>query len=99
MSRAFTPRRVTQLEARIRELCAELFDAQRGRDEFDYVQDFAARLPAEVIAALIGVPESDREFVREHIDLVFHIEPGRRDDQRHLARGGERPHPVPVTSS
>jgi cytochrome P450 len=76
VSRAFTPRRVTQLEARIRELCAELFDAQRGRDEFDYVQDFAARLPAEVIAALIGVPESDRQYVREHIDLVFHIEPG-----------------------
>jgi cytochrome P450 len=76
VSRAFTPRRVTQLEARIRELCAELFEAQRGREEFDYVQDFAARLPAEVIAALIGVPGSDREFVREHIDLVFHIEPG-----------------------
>jgi cytochrome P450 len=76
VSRAFTPRRVTQLEARIRELCAELFDAQSGRETFDYVQDFAARLPAEVIAALIGVPESDREFVRTHIDLVFHIEPG-----------------------
>jgi cytochrome P450 len=76
VSRAFTPRRVTQLEARIRELCAELFDAQLGRAEFDYVQDFAARLPAEVIAALIGVPESDRQHVREQIDLVFHIEPG-----------------------
>ena len=76
VSRAFTPRRVTQLEARIRELCAELFDAQEGRSSFDYVQDFAARLPAEVIAALIGVPPGDREFVRRHIDLVFHIEPG-----------------------
>ena len=29
-----------------------------------------------MIAALIGVPEADREFVRKHIDLVFHIEPG-----------------------
>jgi cytochrome P450 len=76
VSRAFTPRRVTQLEKRIRELCSELFDAQAGRGAFDYVQDFAARLPAEVIAALIGVPESDREYVRTHIDLVFHIEPG-----------------------
>jgi cytochrome P450 len=76
VSRAFTPRRVTRLEGRIRELCAELFEAQEGRSSFDYVQDFAARLPAEVIAALIGVPEADREFVRRHIDLVFHIEPG-----------------------
>ena len=32
VSRAFTPRRVTQLEARIRELCAELFErASRAR--------------------------------------------------------------------
>ncbi|MGH8976649.1 MAG: cytochrome P450 [Acidimicrobiia bacterium] len=76
VSRAFTPRRVTQLEARIRALCGELFDAQQGRSTFDYVQDFAARLPAEVIAALIGVPEADREFVRTNIDLMFHIEPG-----------------------
>jgi cytochrome P450 len=76
VSRAFTPRRVTQLEARIRELCAELFDAYAGTDSFDYVQGFAARLPAEVIAALIGVPEQDREHVRANIDRVFHIEPG-----------------------
>jgi cytochrome P450 len=76
VSRAFTPRRVTGLEARIRELCGELFEAQHGRGEFDYVQDFAARLPAEVIASLIGVPESDRDYVRKHIDQTFHIEPG-----------------------
>ena len=76
VSRAFTPRRVTRLEVRIRDLCAELFDAQSDRSHFDYVQDFAARLPAEVIAALIGVPEADREYVRKHIDLMFHIEPG-----------------------
>jgi cytochrome P450 len=76
VSRAFTPRRVTQLEARIRELCGELFDAQAGEETFDYVQSFAARLPAEVIAALIGVPECDREYVRKYIDQTFHIEPG-----------------------
>jgi cytochrome P450 len=75
VSRAFTPRRMTQLEARIRELCGELFD-QAGADTFDYVQSFAARLPAEVIAALIGVPEGDREYVRKYIDQTFHIEPG-----------------------
>jgi cytochrome P450 len=76
VSRAFTPRRVTQLEPRIRALCGELFDAQSGRGEFDYVQDFAARLPTEVIQTLFGVPAADREYVRRQIDLVFHIEPG-----------------------
>jgi cytochrome P450 len=75
VSRAFTPRRVSQLEGRIRELCAELFAPVEDQAEFDYVQDFAARLPAEVIASLLGVPEADREFAREKIDTVFYIEP------------------------
>lgn len=76
VSKAFTPRRVAQLENEIRTLCAGLLDAQRDRDEFDYVQDFGARLPATVIAMLLGVPPSDREEVRHHIDGIFHVEPG-----------------------
>jgi len=75
VSRAFTPRRVAELEGEIRKLCSGLLDAQRGRDRFDYVQDFGARLPANVIAALLGVPPSDREEVRHNIDQIFHIEP------------------------
>ena len=76
VSKAFTPRRVAELEHEIRTLCAGLLDAQQGRDSFDYVQDFGARLPATVIAMLLGVPPSDREDVRHHIDGLFHIEPG-----------------------
>src|SRR5271155_5343475 len=76
VSKAFTPRRVAELENEIRPLWAELLDAQRGRDSFDYVQDFGARLPATVIAALLGVPPADREDVRHNIDQLFHLEPG-----------------------
>ena len=35
VSRAFTPRRVAQLEARVRELCAELLDPFVGESELD----------------------------------------------------------------
>lgn len=76
VSRAFTPRRVAGLEARIRSLCAELLDPLVGSGGFDYVQDFGALLPSMVISALIGVPDGEREAVRKHIDQVFHIEPG-----------------------
>ena len=76
VSKAFTPRRVAELEDEIRTLCAGLLDEQQGRESFDYVQDFGARLPATVIATLLGVPPSDREDVRHHIDGLFHIEPG-----------------------
>ncbi|MGZ8753033.1 MAG: cytochrome P450, partial [Acidimicrobiia bacterium] len=40
------------------------------------LQDFGARLPAMVIASLLGVPLSDQEQVRHLIDTTFHIEPG-----------------------
>jgi cytochrome P450 len=74
VSRAFTPRRIGQLEGRIRELCGDFLD--RAGSSFDYVQDFGARLPAMVIASLLGVPVEDQDRVRHLIDTVFHIEPG-----------------------
>jgi cytochrome P450 len=75
VSRAFTPRRVADLEPQIRQLCGTLLDAQRDRGGFDYVQDFGAIVPATVIAMLLGVPEDDRRELRENIDTLFHIEP------------------------
>jgi len=75
VSRAFTPRRIGALEDRIRELCNDFLDEQDGKDTFDFVQDFAARLPAMVIASLLGVPLEDQPRVRQLIDQVFHLEP------------------------
>ncbi len=75
VSKAFTPRRMMVLEDDIRRLCARLLDAQMGKSSFDYVQDFGARVPAYVIAALLGVPEGDRDMVRGWIDESFHLDP------------------------
>ena len=76
VSRAFTPRRMGEMEAEVREICAQLLDPFVAADGFDYVQDFAAQLPSMVIARLVGVPEEDREEQRRNIDETFHIEPG-----------------------
>jgi cytochrome P450 len=76
VSKAFTPRRVRELEDRVRELCVAFLEAQDGNASFDYLQDFGARLPAMVIASLLGVPMADQQRVRELIDTTFHIEPG-----------------------
>jgi cytochrome P450 len=75
VSRAFTPRRVAALEAHIRELCDELLDPWVDGADFDFVADFGATLPSMVICELLGVPSSDREWVKERIDTTFHIEP------------------------
>ncbi len=75
VSRAFTPRRVSSLEDRIRSVCRSLLEPHVGGSGFDYVQQFAQQLPSTVISLLLGVPDSEREEVRRHIDTVFHIEP------------------------
>jgi cytochrome P450 len=89
VSKAFTPRRMMVLEDDIRRLCARLLDAQVGKSSFDYVQDFGARVPAYVIAALLGVPEEDRDTVRGWIDESFHLDPelGMYNDVSAVAMG------------
>jgi cytochrome P450 len=76
VSRAFTPRRTADLENRVRGFCAQMLDAQHGRDHFDYLQDFGAKLPSMVISSLLGVPAEDQETFRHLVDGIFHIEPG-----------------------
>jgi cytochrome P450 len=76
VSRAFTPRRVADLEPRIREYCRGMLGSWEPGTSFDYVQQFGALLPAMVIAELLSVPEPDRPEIRTTIDTAFHIEPG-----------------------
>jgi cytochrome P450 len=75
VSRAFTPRRVTALDARIRELCAAFLEPQRGGRGFDYVEDFAAKIPTMVIGALLGVPNEDQDQLRKWGDVMMRLEP------------------------
>jgi cytochrome P450 len=74
VSRAFTSRRVSLLEDRIRAVCADLLDPHVGAGSFDYVQDFSAILPPTIISALLGVPEQDQEKLRHLVDDVFAID-------------------------
>jgi cytochrome P450 len=63
----FTPRRVAELEPKIRELCAELLDPQIGGDGFDYVRDYGSIVPMKVISMLLGIPEEEQVRVRDAI--------------------------------
>ena len=61
VSRAFTLRRVAEMEPRIRRVANELLDQLEGRDESELVEDFATPLPGRIIAEMIGVPADRRE--------------------------------------
>jgi cytochrome P450 len=60
VSRLFTPRAVAGLQPQIRALCEEIVEGLVGRDEFDFMKDFALQLPVQVIGMLVGVPKKDQ---------------------------------------
>ena len=76
VSRGFTPRRVAELEPRIRELTAEMLDALEGRERCEFIGEFAGRLPMDVVSELLGVPAADRAELRTWADTVVHREEG-----------------------
>ena len=59
VSRGFTPRRVLEREARVREICVELIERARERGRFDFVTDVAAWLPLIVIGDMLGIEPAD----------------------------------------
>jgi len=79
VSRGFTPRRVLDLEPRIRELTRQHLDRALEQDSFDFIGDIAGKLPMDVISELIGVPTADRDEVRRLSDLLVHREEGTND--------------------
>ena len=76
LSRAFTPRRVAELEPKIREFCAHSLDPLIGSEGFDFIADLGAQMPMRVIGMLLGIPESDQEAVRDHVDASLRTNEG-----------------------
>lgn len=76
VSRGFTPRRVAELEPKVRAMAARFADECVERRECDFIRDFAGKLPMDVISEMLGVPEADRATLRTWADLVVHREDG-----------------------
>ena len=76
MSRAWTPRRVADLEPAIRALSTQYLDALGGRTDVDLIGDYAALLPMDVISKLLGVPDGDQEQLRGWSDALLHRDEG-----------------------
>lgn len=79
VSGVFTPRRVAMMEPDVRALALGYLGPLLERGACDVVQDFAARLPMDVISAMLGVPEADRDMLRGWSDALLHREENQRD--------------------
>ncbi len=65
LSRAFTPRRIAELEPKVRAFCAQSLDPLVGTSGFDFIADLGAQMPMRTIGMLLGIPEADQEAIRD----------------------------------
>jgi len=73
INRAFTPRRVAELEPWITNAARDLLDAFEPGHETDIVDAFTIPLPVRVIALLLGIPGDDYLQFKEWSDAVIGI--------------------------
>jgi cytochrome P450 len=76
VGKGFTPSKVAEMEDHIRTIALEHLEPALERGTFDFIADFAGKLPMDVISELVGVPRADRAEVRRLADVVVHREDG-----------------------
>lgn len=77
LARMFTPRKIAALEPKIREYCAAALDPLVGAGKLDFITDFGAIMPMQVISTLLGIPEDDQEMIRDHGNDQMRTEAGK----------------------
>jgi hypothetical protein len=76
VNKAFTPRAVETLRARVEQIADELLIDLVKRRSFDLIADFAVPLPVTVIAEMLGVPARDQATFKRWSDhLVGFLDP------------------------
>jgi cytochrome P450 len=85
VARAFTKRGVERMRPRVQEITDQLVDAMMTRGApVDFVEAFAAPLPAVVISELVGAPSEDHRQLREWMDVALSVT-ARSADEVHAA--------------
>ncbi len=87
MSKAFTPQSVEAMRGRVEAITRELLDGLEGRDQADFIADFAAPLPTQAILEMMGLPATLRtDFKRWSEDILMGYDPHRDADIRQRLR-------------
>ncbi|MEP7345445.1 MAG: cytochrome P450 [Gemmatimonadaceae bacterium] len=72
----FTPTAMEAWRPFVRAAVAELLDAATSQGKMDVLEALAAPLPVRIITQLMGVPNEDREHLRELADKLLYINRG-----------------------
>jgi cytochrome P450 len=78
VSRGFTPRMIRRIEDDARRRVRAMLDDVKDGVPFDFVHDFAAELPMQMICLLLGIPEQDRHWLFAAVEPGFDFKGSRK---------------------
>jgi cytochrome P450 len=65
VSRAFTPRALDGLRARVHEVVDELLRGLEGRTDCDLVAEYTSQIPVAIIAEMMGLPPEETQYLQK----------------------------------
>ena len=71
VAKGFTPRMLAKLQDNVQHLATGIVDAIAERGECDFVTDVAAALPLKIVCELMGIPDSQYDFVFEQSNIIL----------------------------
>ena len=74
-SKGFTPRRIAALEEEIRGIAKHYLEPVTGAGGCEFQDALSNRLPMDVISALLGIPQEDRDQYRKWVDHGLERDP------------------------
>jgi cholest-4-en-3-one 26-monooxygenase len=85
LNRSFTPKAVAELEPMVRRIVQQVLDPLDDVDEYDWVPEVAAEVPARVVAALLGMREEDEGKLVEWASDTFFARDGSPESEARRA--------------
>ena len=84
LASAFTPRKLAEMEPLIEGIVDRLLDRLEDQGEFNFINEFAMKLPTELISFMLGVPEEHREKLRGYsMSILGALDPVVPDERIH----------------
>lgn len=73
LTRILTPRRVNEMQDRIREIAGGLIDASLPDGHCDFIADYAEQLPVQVFMGMVDLPLEDLPKLKMWTDCTVHL--------------------------
>jgi cytochrome P450 len=73
VNRGFTPRQIARIEESVRVQAKEIVDRMAPLGECDFVTEFAAALPLQIICDMMGIPRSDTKHIFELTNVILGV--------------------------